>query len=524
MTLSRRKSTTGSLLGIDHRMNKQALALTIYDLNETTFAPRRAVANVLSAYRMDLGVADLSLEGEPEHEFVYQPKANGKLRPGSNLSLAAIYQYNELALELWPIVHPALPSAPGVHCNWGRRPRSQLKKLASTGLFEADDWRRSRRFLGALHAKHGPHLLCADIQSCFEMIRGEQVKIVLDNLGVPASLIDRATVYAELTGRGLPQGPSLSWLLAPLVVSPILIEFARYGIPVVAFMDDFAIPCDSRWTGGRYLAQLTEMCEQRGFLINPAKWRIYDGLNAQFAAMGVEPGDVEMENYVVEDSEEHEDQEPERDQSYSVVGKSGVLPCSIDWSRLHDDLRARGPDVGTEKLFRQTIRETAKIDRSKIVGDVPWFASGYPSLLPTAIKAVINPELSGWAHKLVKAPSSSEWTRAEVLRRHRHWSSRPPGQAAMSVLQTEGAASHLVSTAYEVAIASGSEQAAYACLYRLQQEVRMDCRVGAASGLAALKPSAAQHARALLTREPKLVRCAADLAVRTAQRIHDQAA
>jgi hypothetical protein len=155
------------------------------------------------------------------------------------------------------------------------------------------DWLRDR-FTGwkdfqdrSLRAIDGriSHVVIADITSFYENI---DISLLLSDLReehAPGPAIDQIGTclnrWAQVTGRGIPQGQSASDILAKLYFDNIDRNLRRMGYQHLRYVDDIRIFCRSHIEAKRVLIDLSDLLRKRGLSLQAAKSEICGAADAR---------------------------------------------------------------------------------------------------------------------------------------------------------------------------------------------------------------------------------------------------
>jgi hypothetical protein len=138
-----------------------------------------------------------------------------------------------------------------------------------------------------------PYVVFTDLAAFYEHIDIALLISDLDALGAPKVATRQLRVclekWAQIGGRGLPQGHESSDILSKLYLNTIDRFFADRGMKHVRYSDDFRIFCHNRDDAQRALVDLARLGRRRGLTLQAAKSEILRAGSARDKIEGVIP-------------------------------------------------------------------------------------------------------------------------------------------------------------------------------------------------------------------------------------------
>jgi hypothetical protein len=217
------------------------------------------------------------------------PKGEGAVRPGAILSITDRLVYTACVGEILPEVDRAM--------QWGDEPvdfaypiRRPYGDPAWIGwAFKAWDRFRER----SLEFLNGDvtYACTTDITGFYENI--DLATLNSDLLGTGASkdvvrlLMECLNKWAQVPGRGVPQGQTASDILAKLYLNSVDRNLSDLGVTHRRYVDDIRIFCVDRAEAKRAMVQLATLLRKRGLNLQSAKSRILRADQARDLFTGV---------------------------------------------------------------------------------------------------------------------------------------------------------------------------------------------------------------------------------------------
>jgi hypothetical protein len=266
----------------------------LLDLNTAWSRMKRDVDNrVFIRHPYAVSMIELDLEGWLQHRltairndqyspspmFVCDvPKANGLIRPGSHLSYTDRLVYTACVGACFSEIHERL--------RWSQGSVDFSYRLAADP--RSSNWLRDRftgwndfqvRSLNAIDNQIS-HVVFADIASFYENIDLALLLSDLRDAHAPAPAIAQIGTclnrWAQVSGRGIPQGQSASDILAKLYVDSIDRILKDMGYSHLRYVDDIRVFCRTHVEAKKVLIHLSRLLRKRGLNLQAAKSEIYD--------------------------------------------------------------------------------------------------------------------------------------------------------------------------------------------------------------------------------------------------------
>lgn len=211
------------------------------------------------------------------------PKENGLIRPGSYLSTIDKLIYAACVGACFKAIHRELSWSQG---------RVDFSYMLNDDLASAH-WTKGR-FAGwkafdekslAQIARGYPFVVIADISTFYDCI---DLGILLSDLravGAPEPAIKQLSIclnkWAQVGGRGIPQGHSPSDILAKLYLNNIDQNLRNMGYNHFRYVDDIGVFCASHVDAKKLFVDLTQLLRRRGLSLQSSKSEILPAEHAK---------------------------------------------------------------------------------------------------------------------------------------------------------------------------------------------------------------------------------------------------
>lgn len=216
-------------------------------------------------------------EYHPQPMFVCDvPKGGALIRPGSHLSFRDRLIYAACLGACFPHIHKTLSWSQGVVdfsyrlAVDSRNPEWIRRKF--TG------WQDFRQKSIELIDKGASYVVVADITAFYENI---DIGILLSDLrqiGAPQPAVDQISAclnkWAQVPGRGIPQGQSASDILAKLYLNNVDQNLRWMGVTHLRYVDDIRVFCTTLLEAKKILVDLSRLLRRRGLNLQSAKSKI----------------------------------------------------------------------------------------------------------------------------------------------------------------------------------------------------------------------------------------------------------
>ena len=268
---------------------------TLADLLDLKLAWRRVEADipdrVFVCHPYEVKLIKLDLEGwlNSLHEHVRNdkyhpnplvvcdaPKGNGLVRPGGHLSVDDRVIYAACVGACFPEIHQAL--------SWSQGSIDFSYRLSiDSGEIE---WLRNQ-FVGwkdfrvkslSKIAEGISYVVFADISGYYESIDVSLLISDLKQIRAPIEVVNQLSAclnrWAQVRGRGIPQGHSPSDILGKLYLNSVDRSLQTMDYTHYRYVDDFRIFCHNRVEAKKALVDLTRLLRKRGLSLQSAKSEI----------------------------------------------------------------------------------------------------------------------------------------------------------------------------------------------------------------------------------------------------------
>lgn len=231
------------------------------------------------------------------------PKKNGAIRPGTHLKLNDRVVYAACLGICIPYIHKTLYWAREVDFsyqlssnpykpNWISNPYSGWSKFREKSLDKISE--------GV------SYVLIADIAAYYENIDISTLVSDLKQIGVPdeaVSMLSRClNKWAQVTGKGIPQGHTPSNILGKLYLNSIDHILKNMGYCHYRYVDDIRIFCRSLTEAKKALVDLIRLLRKRGLNIQTAKSKIYRADRAKNEIEGVTTVITAVRDKIIEEA------------------------------------------------------------------------------------------------------------------------------------------------------------------------------------------------------------------------------
>ncbi|MGB9198803.1 MAG: RNA-directed DNA polymerase, partial [Terriglobales bacterium] len=214
----------------------------------------------------------------PSSMFVCDvPKGKGLVRPGSHLAYADRLVYTACVGACFPAIHAALNWAQGAidfSYRLAKRPGDpEWLRDRFAGWQEFREKSIQRIDKGALY------IVMADITAFYENVDIGILTSDLKQVKAPAAAIEQISrclnKWAQVSGRGIPQGQSPSDILAKLYLNNVDVNLKNMGYDHLRYVDDVRIFCKTLVEAKKALVDLSRLLRKRGLSLQAAKSEIY---------------------------------------------------------------------------------------------------------------------------------------------------------------------------------------------------------------------------------------------------------
>jgi len=205
------------------------------------------------------------------------PKGSGLIRPGAHLSYTDRLVYTACVGACFPAIHSRL--------KWAQGTTDFSYRLAA--LPENPKWLRDR-FTGwqdfrqrslALIEQGAAYVVMTDITAFYENIDLSLLFSDLRSAGAPEEVVNQLSAclnkWAQVPGRGIPQGQSPSDILAKLYLNNIDEKLKNMGYQHLRYVDDTRVFCSSLIEAKKVLVDLSRLMRRRGLNLQSAKSQIH---------------------------------------------------------------------------------------------------------------------------------------------------------------------------------------------------------------------------------------------------------
>jgi hypothetical protein len=217
------------------------------------------------------------------------PKGRGLVRPGSHLSYVDRVIYAACVGACFQAIHEAL--------KWSQGKVDLSYRLAVQP--SSPDWIRDR-FTGWQEFRQQSlrridagalYVVMADISAFYENV---DISVLLSDLkqsGPPGDAVEQIArclnKWAQVPGRGIPQGQSPSDILAKLYLNNVDLNLQNMGYDHLRYVDDIRVFCKDVVAAKRVLIDLSRLLRKRGLSLQAAKSEIYRADQARDKIEGI---------------------------------------------------------------------------------------------------------------------------------------------------------------------------------------------------------------------------------------------
>jgi len=220
------------------------------------------------------------------------PKGAGLVRPGGHLTIADRVVYAACVGASLERIYDYLSSQDDkIDFSYRLNKKSSAEQNWLRDRFSG--WRDFRlRSLERIDAG-AEYVLIADISGCYENIDLNTLISDLRGWQVPTAVIDLLSKclnrWAQVPGRGLPQGHSPSDILAKLYLSRIDMALKDRGYVHCRYVDDYRVFCENELAAKKALVEFTGLLRRRGLSVQTHKTAIHSAADARYKIDGVVP-------------------------------------------------------------------------------------------------------------------------------------------------------------------------------------------------------------------------------------------
>jgi len=217
------------------------------------------------------------------------PKGKGAVRPAGDLNINDRIVYAACVGACFPFVHEHL-SIEGVAVDFSYRLADNPDE-ANWLKPQFGGWTDFRNSSLATLADGMSYVVIADISAYYENIDLATLASDLRQIGCPevaiAELGRCLNRWAQVPGRGIPQGHSPSDILGKLYLRSVDCNLREMGYLHYRYVDDYRVFCKDLVEAKRALVDLTRLLRKRGLNFQAAKSEIHRGDKAKSIIEGV---------------------------------------------------------------------------------------------------------------------------------------------------------------------------------------------------------------------------------------------
>jgi hypothetical protein len=216
------------------------------------------------------------------------PKGEGVVRPVARLSIEDRVLYAALVGACIPAVESAL-AWENPHPDFSYRLRGN--GLAVEWLFPAFlGWKNFASYtLGQIRAV-AAYLVVTDISAYYEHVDLSILRSDLLAAGAETEVVDRLlrllNAWAQVPGRGIPQGHSASNILGKLYLNSVDSSLRAAGYSHCRYVDDYRLFASDKVEAARALTELIRLLRVRGLSLNSGKTEIIRADDAEAELQG----------------------------------------------------------------------------------------------------------------------------------------------------------------------------------------------------------------------------------------------
>ena len=283
----------------------------------------------------------------PDSAFICDvPKENGLIRPGTHFSYTDRLVYTACVGACFQAIHKTL--------KWSQGTTDFSYRLATNPA--NPKWLRDRfsgwqdfrqRSIALIHAG-ASYVVMTDITAFYENIDLSFLLSDLRSAGAPIEAIAQIATclnkWAQIPGRGIPQGQSPSDILAKLYLNNVDKNLENMGYRHLRYVDDMRIFCSSLIEAKKVLVDLSRLLRKRGLNLQSAKSEIHRADDAREK--------IEEVTAVVKSV---------RNRFISEVAKTGHGDLYMSVSEA-DEILEENPDAAPIEVIQQTY-QTYFIDK-----------------------------------------------------------------------------------------------------------------------------------------------------------------
>lgn len=219
----------------------------------------------------------------PDSAFICDvPKENGLIRPGAHLSYSDRLVYTACVGACFPAIHKTLKWSQGVTDFSYRLAADPSNPKWIRDRFTG--WQDFRQLSIKAIEEGAAYVVMTDITAFYENIDLSLLLSDLRDTGAPAEVVNQIGIclnkWAQVPGRGIPQGQSPSDILAKLYLNNIdaILRDMRYSH--LRYVDDIRVFCSSLIEAKKVLVDLSRLLRKRGLNLQSAKSEIHRAADA----------------------------------------------------------------------------------------------------------------------------------------------------------------------------------------------------------------------------------------------------
>lgn len=274
-------------------------------------------------------------------EIFDYPKPDFLVRPAARLELQDYVVYCALGQAVLGSIHASLRALVNVDYSYQLRSKANVVPWFQSRF---KGWEQFREVSLKRTQDDGVFVVFTDLVGFYENIDLGRLKYMLLSAGVEedilALLMKCLKKWAGPRNRGIPQGTSVSDLLAKLYLEPLDRRLQRDGFNHLRYVDDIRVFCRSLTEAKKAIRTLSGLARERGLNLQSAKTKICEVGKARIKLVGMVPDIEALERELVGEARKQ-------------FGWMNPYLYPDDLKELHDNLAEGATREATETAFRK---------------------------------------------------------------------------------------------------------------------------------------------------------------------------